>query len=411
MNCIVICCDTFRADIVGPGQKLSFVETPNLDQLMRESVVFDRAYGEAQATIQMRNAFWTGHRTFPYRVNPGCRGLMSQSLGWHRVPDSRVTLAEMLFEQGYVTGFVSDVFHMFKPNMNFTRGFMHWDFIRGQEADPLRCGPLDAVDLKPHVPDGEEDDPRHSGLRQYLVGVQGRKTELDYFTPKVFNGALRFLEDNHRRPPFFLWIDSFAPHEYWDPPRYFADRYYEDPEARDFILPQIGQDRQGNVSKSDSEIERTKALYYGYVTFVDKWIGVLLNKLTDMRLWDDTLVMFVSDHGTELMDNGVFSKNQHGPRNYNHQLNWFIRMPGQQRAGQRVDEFVLSHDLPATILDLLEVEPTPVENPLLKLDNVVITPHMAGQSQETNLRAAAFAYGNIMRVLSGETAESLVTPE
>ncbi len=54
---------------------------------------------------------------------------------------------------------------------------------------------------------------------------------------------------------------------------------------------------------------------------------------------------------------------------------------------------------------------TPVENPLLDLDNVVITPHMAGQSEETNLRAAAFAYGNIMRALAGEELESLVTPE
>ena len=62
-------------------------------------------------------------------------------------------------------------------------------------------------------------------------------------------------------------------------------------------------------------------------------------------------------------------------------------------------------------LDVLEVEPTPAENPLFDLDNVIITPHMAGQSQETALRAAHFAYGNILRVLSGGEAESLVTPE
>lgn len=62
-------------------------------------------------------------------------------------------------------------------------------------------------------------------------------------------------------------------------------------------------------------------------------------------------------------------------------------------------------------LDVLEVEPTPAENPLFDLDNVIITPHMAGQSQETALRAAHFAYGNILRVLNGEEAESLVTPE
>ena len=62
-------------------------------------------------------------------------------------------------------------------------------------------------------------------------------------------------------------------------------------------------------------------------------------------------------------------------------------------------------------LDVLEVEPTPADNPLFDLDNVIITPHMAGQSQETALRAAHFAIGNILRVLNGGEAESLVTPE
>ena len=62
-------------------------------------------------------------------------------------------------------------------------------------------------------------------------------------------------------------------------------------------------------------------------------------------------------------------------------------------------------------LDVLEVEPTPADNPLFDLDNVIITPHMAGQSRETALRAAQFAYGNILQVLNGGPAESLVTPE
>jgi phosphoglycerate dehydrogenase-like enzyme len=62
-------------------------------------------------------------------------------------------------------------------------------------------------------------------------------------------------------------------------------------------------------------------------------------------------------------------------------------------------------------LDVLEQEPTPSDNPLFDLDNVVVTPHMAGSTQEANIRAADFAYYNIRRVLAGETPESLVTPE
>jgi phosphoglycerate dehydrogenase-like enzyme len=62
-------------------------------------------------------------------------------------------------------------------------------------------------------------------------------------------------------------------------------------------------------------------------------------------------------------------------------------------------------------LDVLEQEPTPVDNPLFELDNVIITPHMAGASNETNLRAASFAYSNIQRALAGNPPESLVTPD
>ena len=59
----------------------------------------------------------------------------------------------------------------------------------------------------------------------------------------------------------------------------------------------------------------------------------------------------------------------------------------------------------------MEEEPTPADNPLFDLDNVVITPHMAGPGEESTQRAVAFAYYNIGQVLSGEIAESLVTPE
>ena len=62
-------------------------------------------------------------------------------------------------------------------------------------------------------------------------------------------------------------------------------------------------------------------------------------------------------------------------------------------------------------LDVLEEEPTPADNPLIELDNVVITPHMAAASYETDLRASDFAYSNVRRVLAGEPPQSLITLE
>jgi phosphoglycerate dehydrogenase-like enzyme len=84
--------------------------------------------------------------------------------------------------------------------------------------------------------------------------------------------------------------------------------------------------------------------------------------------------------------------------------------------GPVVDEEALhraltSGQIAAAGLDVLEVEPTPENNPLFDLDNVVITPHMAGPGEESTQRAADFAFYNIGKTLDGSEPESLVFPE
>ena len=74
MNVITIVLDTFRNDIIGERGKLSFVETPNLDRLASESVVFENAFGEGQPTLQIRRALFTGCRSFPFVYNFDRRG-------------------------------------------------------------------------------------------------------------------------------------------------------------------------------------------------------------------------------------------------------------------------------------------------------------------------------------------------
>ena len=84
--------------------------------------------------------------------------------------------------------------------------------------------------------------------------------------------------------------------------------------------------------------------------------------------------------------------------------------------GPVIDELALHHALNTNQiagagLDVMEEEPPNPTNPLFELDNVIITPHIAGPSQDSTERCAEFAYYNIQRVLSGEGPESLVTPE
>ena len=175
--------------------------------------------------------------------------------------------------------------------------------------------------------------------------------EQNYLTAQVFRSASQWLQDNAENGPFFLWVDSFGPHELWDPPRQYADEYFSDLSVKDYIYPMVlnGQD------PSRAEIERTKALYLGYVTYLDRWIGHFLETLEHLGKYKDTAIMFMSDHGTQIWDRGKFGKGWEELYPFNTRLNWFIRHPGGPR-GKSCDAWVQNQDLTATALNLLGIE-------------------------------------------------------
>lgn len=357
-NVIVICMDTFRADMGGAGGDLSFVETPNLDRLRLESMSFTRCFGEGEPTIPVRRCMFTGKRSFPWRFDTPNEGLWPAGDGWHPIPHELDTLAERLADAGYFTGMVADTYHMFKPSMNFTRGFLSWELIRGQESDNWRGGPADSVDLAAHIPEDNPSPADYAVIFQYLLNMRGRQREEDWLAAKVFSQAANWLEENKSNGPFFLWVDSFSPHELWDPPRAYVDRYCPPAQGvKDFIHHSV----LGNPPKATTdEIERTKALYFGFVTFVDRWYGHLLDAVDDLGLRDDTIVMFLSDHGTEVMDKGYFGKGGSRLYPYNTRLNLIVRHPDGPR-GTTCDAWTQNQDLAPTILGMLGIEHEPLD--------------------------------------------------
>ena len=402
MNVIAIVLDTFRADIIGAGKKLSFVETPNLDALAGESVVFDNAFGEGQPTLQVRRAFFTGCRSFPFVYNFDRRGHWHHAPGWHKIPPHQDTLAEILTAYGYTTGLVADVYHMFKPTMNYTRGFSTYEFLRGQETDNWKGGTLDMVrDQMVRHTRCPEDMLANSTLYQYLLNQRFRGGEEDYQCARVFRSAADWLDDNAANKPFMLWVEAFDPHEPWDPPPSYADRYCPDYDGIDFIMPGLGPE------PTEAEIERTKALYYGEVTFVDRWVGHLVDKIDELGLKEDTVILVLSDHGTQAWDHGSFGKGGGNLRAYNTGIVWQMRMPGDARH-QQLDAFVQSHDVMPTLLDVLGL-------PYNRMDGRSVMPLVRGDASSVREVAvigwADFANGNATGHASVRTERwNYVTP-
>ena len=106
---------------------------------------------------------------------------------------------------------------------------------------------------------------------------------------------------------------------------------------------------------TEAEIRHTMALYAGEVTMVDRWAGVVFEAIRALGLWDDTLVMHVSDHGEPFGEHGIIRKAR--PWNYEELVHipWIIRHPGGMGAGRRIPALVQTVDLMPTVLDALGI--------------------------------------------------------
>jgi arylsulfatase A-like enzyme len=133
---------------------------------------------------------------------------------------------------------------------------------------------------------------------------QPRATEYDYCAPKTFVTAEQALE-HLRRDKFFLLVDVWDPHEPWDPPPHYVQRYLPDWNGK-VVNPVYYYYEPAGVTKEDLAIARS--CYLAEVTMVDRWMGRLLERIESLGIADETAVLFTTDHGFYFGDHGIFGK-------------------------------------------------------------------------------------------------------
>lgn len=341
MNVIGIMLDSFRQDHVSfynGGQSVfdgvPACRTPNLDAFAQECIVFDNAYPEALPTLPVRTQLFTGQRTLPFRP-------------WQALTKEDVSIAEILRAEGYVCGLVSDCYHYRAPGMNYHRGFHSYRWIRGQEYDPWTSHPPHR-NLDDYV--NEHYDAKWRSLvAQFVANTDDFTREEDWFPSKVVDEAIDWLTRNRVHSRIFAWIDSFDPHEPWDPPARFDTYTAAGYDGKRLILPLGGL---ADKWATPQEIRHIRGLYAGEAAFVDHCLGRLFQTLDDLGYYGDSIIVVVADHGHPLGDHGKFLKG--GDRMYNELLRvpLLIRLPGGQGA-RRTRALVQFHDLLPTLLDLL----------------------------------------------------------
>ncbi len=352
MNVVLVILDSLRRDHVGAYGN-GWIQTPTLDMLAEESLRFTRPYSESYPTIPARRAIHTGIRTFPFRNWIPQRDDNVKLYGWQRIPENQTTLAEVLVEAGYETMLVTDTEHEWKPSMNFQRGFKVFDFIRGQTTDHYR--PYYAAPRKEVSTGLLKGNPAamEYQLSQYFANNVGRRSEADWLSPQVFTRGSEFLEISKTGKPFFLVVDSYDPHEPWDPPEHYLKLYSDGPfEGKEPYWPLYGD----SSYLTEREIQRLRTRYAAEVTMVDRWLGRFLNRMDELGLFENTLLLLISDHGVGLAEHGATGKPAYALWPEITDTIFLIRHPDGAGSGETSDYYASTHDVAPTILSALGIE-------------------------------------------------------
>lgn len=344
LNLIFIILDSFRQDHISfynKGQKvfdkIEACKTPNIDKLARRSIVFINAYPNGLPTIPVRTEWMTGQFTLPYKP-------------WQPLSNYplEITIADILAREGYKNALITDTYHFFKPNMNFHRSFDTFIWIRGQEYDAYASNKPLKKKVEEYINKNYTEIWRKR-VEQFLANTEDFTKEEDYFPAQVFKTAVKWLKKNiHEEKPFMLWIDSFDPHEPWDPPPAFdtyTDKEYNGPRL---ILPMGGYAQNW---ATEEEINYIRGLYAGEAVFVDHWVGYFLDNLEDLNLYENTIIVLAADHGHPLADHGKFLKGT--DRLYNELLKVPFMIYHPEQTHKVSDALVQFPDLLPTILELI----------------------------------------------------------
>ncbi|MGC8673960.1 MAG: sulfatase [Thermoprotei archaeon] len=341
INIILIVSDTFRNDLISGGFAVKGdvkARLPNLTRISESSVKFTRHYTASFPTVPNRHDLFTGRYTFIYA-------------DWAPLPQNEITLPQMLKKVGYTSALIADTPHILKDGYNFDRGFDAWEWIRGQENDRYRTDPQE-LDLpcKPEKLRNAETTKQH--MRNNFL----RQFEEDWIPAKTAKAATNWLEKNYGGP-FFLYADFFDPHEPWDPPREFVDKYDPGYVGEEVIYPAYGP----SDYLTEGELTHCRAMYAAEATLVDKWIGRIVEKVEDLGLWENTALIFTSDHGFYLGEHGLIGKSiimgdvQGSAPLYEEvaHIPLLLRLPEKIRPKTlTVSELTQPQDVTATVLDL-----------------------------------------------------------
>ncbi|MCB9777512.1 MAG: sulfatase [Alphaproteobacteria bacterium] len=315
-NVVVITIDTLRADAISAYGSTN--QTPAIDALARDGVLFETVVAAAPTTEPAHLAVFTGQP--PYQsgvVANGTRLGDRPELLWHALKARGYTTA------GFVAGFP------LHGRFGWSQGMDVYDddfgSIRGLHSLSL----VKAWD------------------QLFLPGHTLRERRGDQVVDRAGTWIRR-----HKSEPFFVWVHLFDPHAPYEAPGHAFD---PPTDGEPLDLPGYWPPAHRAITSTDWLVDA----YHAEVRYTDGLVGQLVATLRSAALLDDTVIVVTADHGESLTEHGYLFDHGDSLHDPSLLIPWVVRWPGVARAGHRVRCQVSNADVTPTLLSLLRLSADP----------------------------------------------------
>ena len=314
-NIIFILSDDHRWDLLSCLDH-AFIETPNMDRIAEEGVLFENAFVTTSLCSPSRASFITGNYAHTH-------GVKNNITPWD---DKNITFFEYLKDMGYDNAFIGK-WHMpgGLPTLPEVDEFITFT-AQGGQGKYFNC---------PLIVNGIEEDSRNP-----------------YITTELTDRAIEFLERDHKNP-FCLYLSHKAIHHQFLPPKDLKSHYADvkvdfPPEMNPLLLFSTENQMYGTFGTVEMHYKNyCEALYA-----MDIEIGRVLDRLDDLGIADDTIVIYAGDNGYFWGEHNKIDKRW--PYEESMRIPFIVRAPGMiPDPGRRAGQMVLNVDLAPSLIQMV----------------------------------------------------------